>query len=48
MMLALKEPPYEYHPTDDERLIYFLAKAGQGNLRGNGKIISTHYRLETE
>lgn len=47
MMLALKQPQEGYKPTDDERLIYFLAKGGQGNLRGDGKIISTQYRLET-
>jgi mRNA-degrading endonuclease HigB of HigAB toxin-antitoxin module len=33
-------PPSDYMPTEDERLVYFLNRGGQGILRGFGKTIS--------
>ena len=42
----MNDPESDYQPTYDERLLYFLNKGGQGPLRGEGKVISTHYRLE--
>ncbi len=46
-LMSRFEPPAGYSPTQDERLIYYLNKGGQGPLRGEGKIISTYYREET-
>jgi hypothetical protein len=39
-ILNIDIPPSSYIPTEDERLVYFLNRGGQGPLRGFGKNIS--------